>query len=164
MVTLQHGWSLNKEKHVRAAQTQQQQPAGGVGGGSERAALPGGVHLGFLLQRQPAAGGQPGRSQLGSEGSSHGSLEQHHFTCRTEPHRQHRQLHLHHASAQKSGRGSPTGGLIQLLGTFSGQLLHHEHEQRADLWLAAVEEGLVADLSFVTQVLQRSILSQAEHL
>lgn len=44
--------------------------------------------------------------------------------------------------------------LVQGLSTFSGQLLHQEHEQGADLWLIAVKKGLVANLSLVAKVLQ----------
>lgn len=44
--------------------------------------------------------------------------------------------------------------LVQGLSTFSGQLLHQEHEQGADLWLIAVQKGLVANLSLVAKVLQ----------
>ena len=45
-------------------------------------------------------------------------------------------------------------GLIRRLGALSGQLLHQEHEQGADLRLVAVQEGLVADLALVAQVLE----------
>lgn len=45
--------------------------------------------------------------------------------------------------------------LVWGLSTFSRQLLHQEHEQRADLWLIAVQKGLVADLTFITNVLEK---------
>lgn len=56
---------------------------------------------------------------------------------------------------KRSQHGLPTGGLVQGLRAFSGQLLHQEHEQRPDLRLAAVEEGLVADLPFIAQLLKQ---------
>lgn len=94
MVTLRHPWSLNKEKHLSAAQThllegtswlewvvlqrfllrRSQEPPGHH---------PLCVYLGVWLEQQPAVGGQPGQRQLGSEGSSHGSLEKHPLPCTT---------------------------------------------------------------------------------
>lgn len=42
---------------------------------------------------------------------------------------------------------------------FSWQLFHQEHEQGADLWLVAVQERLVANLSFITNVLETNSLT-----
>lgn len=49
---------------------------------------------------------------------------------------------------------SCTCWLVWGLSTLSRQLLHQEHEQGADLWLVAVEKGLVADLSLITNILK----------
>ena len=45
-------------------------------------------------------------------------------------------------------------GLVRRLSALSRQLLHQEHEQGADLRLVAVQEGLVANLPLVAQVLE----------
>lgn len=41
------------------------------------------INLDVLLEGQMAVWGQPGQRQLGSDGSSDGSLKQQKFTCRT---------------------------------------------------------------------------------
>lgn len=51
--------------------------------------------------------------------------------------------------------------LIRGLCALSGQLLHQEHEQGADLWLIAVQEGLVANLPLVAQVLEEQAIVTA---
>lgn len=42
---------------------------------------------------------------------------------------------------------------------FSGQLLHKEHEQGADLCLVAVQKSLVAYFSFITNILKANNLT-----
>lgn len=112
MVTLPHPWSLNKEKHLKAASQLLQHVSWlrTEGEGSilsRNRSRPGtepqslllclaeellqtffrpqvlGANLGFLLKRQPEVRGQPGCRQLGSDGSSDGSLKKLPFTCRT---------------------------------------------------------------------------------
>ena len=55
-------------------------------------------------------------------------------------------------------------GLIRRLCALSRQLLHQEHEQGADLRLVAVQEGLVADLPLVAQVLEEQRTMKAWRL